>query len=50
MSLKENERIEISKTNELKTELKELEPKLKSELKSKESIFKKLGLNYELTF
>ena len=50
MSLKENERMTIFKIKELETEIKELESKLKLELKFKESIFKKLGQNYELTF
>ena len=49
INLKQNERkarFEIEEIKELETELKETE----SELKFKEWIFKKLGLNCEITF
>ena len=49
MSLKEKERMarfKIEEIKELEIELKELESKLRPELKFKELIFKVLGLNF----
>ena len=51
MSLKENERraiFEIEEIKKLQIELKELESELELEIKFKELIFKKLGLNCEV--